>query len=84
MDLTQGQKINFKKALSETKKGHFITLKSTFHIQDVTGMNIYTTNKTQSPPVKTNTTRGKVRQKHTTNRHFYTWYKTGPVNNTKK
>lgn len=32
MDLTQGQKTNFKKALNETKKGHFITLKSTFHI----------------------------------------------------
>lgn len=46
MDLTQGQKTNFKKALNETKKGHFITLKSTFHIQDVTGMTIYTTNNT--------------------------------------
>lgn len=55
MGLTQGQKINVKKALNNTKKTHtLIMLKSTFHIQDVTGMHIYTTNNTAATYNKTN------------------------------
>lgn len=36
-------------------------LKSTFHIEDVTGMNIYTTNNTAATYI--NTTKGKEKQK---------------------
>lgn len=53
-------------------------LKSTFHIQDITGMTFYTTNNTKTTYVKqTLEERQGETEKHTMNRHFRSQYNTG-------
>lgn len=60
MGLTQGQ-WQTSKSIKLDNNGHFIMLKSTFHIEDVTSMNIYTTNNTAATYI--NTTKRKEKQK---------------------
>lgn len=53
-------------------------LKSTFHIQDITGMTFYTRNNTKTTYVKQilEERQGET-EKHTINRHFHTRHNTG-------